>query len=107
MESMGHAGITGRICEIKFKIMKAQYKNIKKRNGRTGRRGPPTWPYYDTMDKLLRHDVAVNPQNIAEIGAARLNYIPRRVIRFICEFNVNWNLKFYLQCLGPLSNGCR
>ena len=52
--------------------------------------GPPTWPYYDTIDKLLRHDVAVNPQNIAEIGAAGLNYIPRRVIRFICEFNVNW-----------------
>ena len=104
---MGHAGITGRIYEIKLKNMKAQYKNIKKRNGRTGRGGPPTWPYYDTMDKLLRHDVAVNPQNIAEIGAAGLNYIPRRVIRFICEFNVNWNFKFYLQCLGPLSNGCR
>ncbi len=37
MESMGHAGITGRNCEIKFKNMKAQYKNIKKINGRTGR----------------------------------------------------------------------
>ncbi|EFX63761.1 hypothetical protein DAPPUDRAFT_335016 [Daphnia pulex] len=78
MESMGHAGLTGRICEIKFKNMKAQYKNIKKRNGQTGRGGPPSWPYFDTMDELLRHDLAVNPQNIAEIGAAGINYIPRR-----------------------------
>jgi hypothetical protein len=57
--------------------MKAQYKNIKKRNGKTRRGGPPSWPYFDTMDKLLRHDVAVNPQNIAEIEAAGFNYIPR------------------------------
>ncbi|EFX62192.1 hypothetical protein DAPPUDRAFT_252409 [Daphnia pulex] len=57
--------------------MKAQYKNIKKRNGKTGRGEPPSWPYFDTMDKLLRHYVAVNPQKIAEIEAAGFNYIPR------------------------------
>ncbi len=96
MESMEHAGLTGRICEIKFKNMKAQYKNIKKRNGKTGRGGPPSWPYFDTMDELLRHDVAVNPQNIAEIGAAGFNYIPRRAVRFIGKFHVKWDLKIYL-----------
>ena len=53
--------------------MKAQYKNLKKRIGKTGRGGPPKWPHYETMDELLRHDVAVNPENIVEIGAAGLN----------------------------------
>jgi hypothetical protein len=93
---MGHTGMTGRICEIKFKHMKAQYKNIKKRNGKTGRGGPPSWPYFDKMDELLRHDVAVYPQKISEIEAAGFNYIPRRAVRFIGKFHVNWDLKIYL-----------
>ncbi len=66
MESMGHVGMTGRICEIKFKNMKSQYKNIKKRIGQTGTGRPPTWPYYDEMDELLRHDVAVNPKILSK-----------------------------------------
>lgn len=86
MESMGHVGMTGRICEIKFKNMKSQYKNIKKRIGQTGTGRPPTWPYYDEMDELLRHDVAVNPQNIVEMGAAGFNYIPRRAVRCVGQF---------------------
>jgi hypothetical protein len=48
------------------------------------------------MDKLLRHDVAVNPQNIAEIEAAGFNYIPRWAVRFIGKFHVKWDLKIYL-----------
>ena len=96
MESMGHAGMTGRICEIKFKNMKAQYKNIKKRIGKTGRGGPPKWPYYETMEELLRHDVAVNPQNIVEIGAAGFNYIPRRAVIFFGKCRrVIWNYRFF------------
>jgi hypothetical protein len=39
------------------------------------------------MDELLRHDVAVNPQNIAEIEAAGFDFIPRRAVRFIGKFH--------------------
>jgi hypothetical protein len=48
------------------------------------------------MDELLRHDVAVYPQKISEIEAAGFNYIPRRAVRFIGKFHVNWDLKIYL-----------
>jgi hypothetical protein len=49
--------------------MKVQYKNIKKRNGKKGRVGLPTRSYFGLW-KNLYHDVAVNPQNLTEIGAA-------------------------------------
>jgi hypothetical protein len=45
--------------------------------------------------------VAVNPQNIAEIGVAGFNYFPRRAVRFIGKFHVKWDLKIYLYFLGP------
>jgi hypothetical protein len=48
------------------------------------------------MDEVQHHNVAVNPQNIEEIGAAGLNYISRRSVRFIGKFHVNLDLKIYL-----------
>ena len=89
MEDKGHIGLTGRLCDIKFKNMREQYLNIKKRNGRTGSGPPPTWPNFGTMDELLQHDLAINPQNIVEMGANNFNFIPRRAVWLLSLFYAN------------------
>jgi hypothetical protein len=80
MSKKGFNGVTGRMCEVKFKNLKTRFKIIKTKNGQTGNGRGPTWPYYDKMDDLFRNDVAVNPNNIVEAGAAGFNRIRRRAV---------------------------
>ncbi len=67
--------MTGRMCEVKFKNMKATLRTIKLRLGKTGAAGGTKLPYFEVMSNLLGHDVAINPNNIAEAGAAGFNRI--------------------------------
>lgn len=93
MANRGFPGVTGRLCEIKFKNMKARYKIIKTRQRETGTEGGSRWQYYDLMDDLLRNDLAVNPNNVAEVGAAGFNRIQREPVNIqpkcLCFFFVS------------------
>lgn len=81
MVKTGFRGISGRLCEIKFKNLKATYKTIKKRLGQTGRgAGEISWPYFDVMDDLLKNDAAVNPNNIAR--TKKISFVGNLIIRF-------------------------
>jgi hypothetical protein len=62
--------------------MKARYKIIKKRQRETGSEGGSQWPYYVLMDDLLRNDLAINPNNVAEVGAAGFKRIQRAPVIF-------------------------
>ena len=87
MEKKGCNGVTGRLCSEKFKNLKTRYLAIKKRLSQTGSGGEPTWPYFSLMNELLRRNVAVNPNNIAEAGAAGFNRIRRnQVINYFKSF---------------------
>lgn len=99
MVKTGFRGITGRLCEIKFKNLKATYKTIRKRLGQTGGGGEISWPYFDVMDDLLKNDAAVNPNNIAEAGAAGFNRIRQNRVDRTKNFYVVCNVitRFFLQ----------
>ncbi len=85
-------GVTGRMCSDKFKNLKTRYKTIQARSHQTGSGGEcrqSNWPYFAKMHDLLRNGVAVNPDNVYEIGAARFNWIRRRQVRFLHYFVSN------------------
>lgn len=63
-------GVTAWDCNNKFKNMTATFKKIKKRTRESGGGPPPSWPYYEKMEELTQFDVAVNPKNILQCGAA-------------------------------------
>ena len=79
MAEQGFVEATGRICERKFRNLKATYRAIFTRNRRTGEAGGGTrWPYFRLFDELFRNDPAINPDNIIEAGAG-YNRIGQRV----------------------------
>lgn len=77
MELKGCTGVTGRMCSQKFKNLKTRFKIIKKRRGKTGSAGEPTWPYYHHMEELLRNDKTIHPDNLIEAGAGGFNRVRR------------------------------
>ncbi len=83
MEENGFAGVTGRMCEQKFKNMKATYMKSKAAREKTGAEGGSKWPYYDLMDSLLRKNHAINPDNILEAGACGFNKIRRKKVTIV------------------------
>jgi hypothetical protein len=89
----GCRGITGRICETRFKNLKRKYPSLKTTSQQTGRQGPTTWPYYDLFDDLLRNDRAINPNNILEVGAG-WNRIRRREVKKIFYSLFSSNIMF-------------
>jgi hypothetical protein len=78
LQEKGAKGVTARMCRDKFKNLKARYKQIQSRQKSTGAAGETKWPFWNAMDDLLRKDVAVNPDNIIEAGAAGYRAIKRR-----------------------------
>lgn len=91
----GFPSVTGRLCEIKFKNMKATYKRIKTLQRQTGE-GGSQWPYLEQMDDLLRNDVAVNPNNVAEVGAAGFNRIQRAQVIITSSIVYEFANQFFL-----------
>ena len=78
MVGQGFPEATGRVCERKFRNLKATYRAIKTRSRQTGEAGGPRWPYFALFDDLFRNDAAINPENILEAGTG-YNRIGRRV----------------------------
>lgn len=83
MARNGFNGASGFNCEKKFKHMRTTYESIIYRLSRTGGGGESRWLYFDQMHELLKNDVAVNPDNIVEAGAAGFNRIRRHSVNFI------------------------
>lgn len=79
MEKHGCRGVTGRICENKFKNLKRKYVSLKTYRQRTGTEGPSKWPHYNLLDELLQKDRAINPEHVMEVGSGT-NRIRKRVV---------------------------
>lgn len=81
MEQARCRGITGRMCETKFKNLKRRYVSIKTRSKQTGVEGGSRWKYFSLFEELLCKDRTINPENLFEVGSG-LKRIRKREVFF-------------------------
>ena len=72
-KALGKIGIykSGDQCRAKMKKLKMDYRKVKDKNGKTGRR-TAIWKYFEALDVILGHSPATVPPVLLDTAAEQL-----------------------------------